>query len=360
MTVNVHTEWGPLKETVVGSVFNMTPHNIDLSFKLFFNDNIKDVLLKNSFVLQEKLIHERQEDLDVFAEKLVELGVVVHRPEKLQTISKFKTEYFEDYYSPCDNPRDQVMVVGNKIIETPCIWRKRYFENDLLKNIFSKKSTEGADWIIAPKPKMKDESFDLEYARNSKNINIDWNYYDKLEKDFEIMFDAAQCLKFGKDIIMNVANKNHELGYEWLSGVLGEKYRLHKVNFCDHHIDSMLMPLAPGKLLINSDMGAAQIEQLPPGLQKWDRIIVPEKCNKTSEHHLASGNIYTNVFPLGNNRVVVFSEKTKDEFELVKTLEKNHFDVLHIKLRHSRLFGGGAHCVTLDLHREEDFQDYLS
>jgi glycine amidinotransferase len=360
MTVNIHTEWGPLTETIVGSVFNMTPHNIDLSFKLFFNDNIKDIFVKNSSVLQEKIITERQNDLDNLAITLEALGIIVHRPDKLMSISKFTTPYFEDYYSPCDNPRDQVLVLGNKIIETPCIWRKRYFENDLLKNIFSKKSTLGADWIVAPKPLMKDESFDLEYARKSKNINIDWNHYDQLDKKFEMMFDGAQCLKFGEDIIMNVANENHKMGLRWLESIIGDTYRIHPVTLCDHHIDSMFMPLAPGKLLINPESMLSQIEQLPKALQKWDRIMVPEKCLPSAHLHLASANIYTNVLPLGNNRIMVFSEEHLEQFELVKTLERNNFEVVHVRLRHSRLFGGGAHCVTLDLNRDEKLENYFS
>jgi glycine amidinotransferase len=80
MTVNIYTEWAPLKEVIVGSVFNMSPHNIDLSFKLFFNNNIKDVFLKNSIVLQQKLIEERQQDLDDLATTLSSMGLIVHRP----------------------------------------------------------------------------------------------------------------------------------------------------------------------------------------------------------------------------------------------------------------------------------------
>ena len=360
MTVNIHTEWGPLKETIVGSVFNMTPHNIDLSFKLFFNDNIKDIFLKNSFTLQQKLIAERQEDLDNLALTLESIGIIVHRPDKLEKIEKFTTDYFEDYYSPCDNPRDQVLVIGNKIIETPCIWRKRYFENDLLKNIFQKKSKNGADWIIAPKPMMKDESFDLDYARRIENLNIDWSYYDKLEKNYEMMFDGAQCLKFGKDVVMNVANKNHELGYTWLKSVLGDSYRIHRVNLCDHHIDSMLMPLSPGKLLINSGSMKEKMNQLPAALQKWDHIVMPQTCSPTADFHLASGHIYTNVLPLGHQRVMSFSETKTPDSEFITLLESHDFEVIHVRLRHSRLFGGGAHCVTLDLNRQEDFNDYFS
>ena len=211
MSVNIHDEWTKLEEIVVGSVFNYTEHNVDLSFKLFFNDNIKDIFVKNSVKIQQKILKEREEDLNILAEVLKKLGVTVHRPKTLELVAPFETPYFKDHLSPCDNPRDQVLIIGNKIIETPCVWRKRYFENDLLKDIFYQKFMAGADWISAPRPMMKDESFDLEYAKKSSNKNIDWTYYDGLEKKFEIMFDAAQCIKLGKDIIMNVANKNHEL-----------------------------------------------------------------------------------------------------------------------------------------------------
>lgn len=360
MSVNIYTEWGPLKEVIVGSVFNMSSHNIDLSFKLFFNNNIKDVILKNSIVLQQKLIEERQQDLDDLAKTLSSMGIIVHRPKQLEKVEEFTTPNFKDHTSPCDNPRDQVFIIGNKIIETPCIWRKRYFENDLLKTIFYKKFMEGAAWISAPRPMMKETSFDLEYARETNNINIDWDHYDSLQKDYEIMFDGAQCLKFGKDILMNVANQNHQLGFNWLKSILGSEYRLHQINITDHHIDSMLMPLAPGKLLIDADKMASKIDLLPKALQSWDRIVVPEKCRPSEGLSLASTSIYTNVLPLSPNKVLIFSEQKESDFALEKILEKNKFEVVHVRLRHSRLFSGGAHCVTLDLNREEVLEDYFS
>jgi glycine amidinotransferase len=122
----------------------------------------------------------------------------------------------------------------------------------------------------------------------------------------------------------------------------------------------MLMPLAPGKLLIDNDKMISKMHLLPAALQKWDRIIVPEKCMPGEGLSLASTSIYTNVLPLGHNKILVFSEDLRPDFELVKLLEKNRFDVIHIRLRHSRLFSGGNHCVTLDLHRDEVNQDYFN
>jgi glycine amidinotransferase/scyllo-inosamine-4-phosphate amidinotransferase 1 len=47
---------------------------------------------------------------------------------------------------------------------------------------------------------------------------------------------------------------------------------------------------------------------------------------------------------------VIVDEIQKD---LIKTLEKYNFTVIPKRLRHSRTLGGGFHCVTLDLLREE-------
>ena len=67
----------------------------------------------------------------------------------------------------------------------------------------------------------------------------------------EIMIDGAQCVRFGKDILVNVATANHEAGYQWLARHCGDRFRLHRVyRMTDNHIDSIILPLRPGKLLL--------------------------------------------------------------------------------------------------------------
>lgn len=357
--VNVHTEWGPLKEVIVGSVFNLSPYNVDISFKVFFNDNVKDVLLKNSITLQSKLVQERQEDLDHLAKVLTDLKITVHRPEELKEVVSFKTPYFEDHTSPSDNPRDQVLIIGNKIIETPCIWRKRYFENDLLKKIFYQYFRAGSTWISAPRPMMKDLSYDLSYSKTNVNIN-QTEIQNQNPTEFEIMFDAAQCLKFGKDILINVSNENHRLGVKWLQGVVGSEYRLHTTELTDHHIDGMLMPIAPGKMLINCGTMPAKLDRLPKKFQSWEMIKVEVESVGDYKLNLASTNIYANVLPIAPNKIIVFNESETPDPVFSKILEKNKIEFIHVRLRHSRLFGGGAHCATLDMRRDETLEDYFS
>lgn len=358
MTINVNTEWGKLKEVVVGSCYNISDFNVEASFKLFFLKNITDSLVQNSLKLQKRMIEQRQEDLDSFASLLVSLGIKVFRPERLNEITNFKTPHFEDYLCPVDNPRDQNLIIGNEIIETACQWRRRYFENDLMKKIYYKSFEDGARWTCAPRPTMNNESFDFR--------NMSWEEDESLRNykgnisNFEIMFDGAQCLKFGRDIIMNISTYNHELGYKWLERHLGNNYKVHPVKITDHHIDGMFMPLKPGVLLINSNSMEQKLNLLPEKLRKWKIIKVPSShIEEDSATHFASENINVNVLPLDEKRVIVFTQSGEPDSKFCNELSKNGFEPINIRLRHSRMFGGGAHCVTLDLNREDSLESYL-
>lgn len=62
-----------------------------------------------------------------------------------------------------------------------------------------------------------------------------------------------------------------------------------------------------------------------------------------------------NLFSISPNLVVV----DRDQTGLIKLLEKNGLDVLSLKLRHSRMMGGGFHCVTLDIRRKGTLERYF-
>ena len=39
-------------------------------------------------------------------------------------------------------------------------------------------------------------------------------------------------------------------------------------------------------------------------------------------------------------------------------LSKNGFNIIETLLNHCEMFGGGVHCSTLDLDREDEYIDY--
>ena len=70
----------------------------------------------------------------------------------------------------------------------------------------------------------------------------------------EILFEAANTLRMGKDLLYLVSSSGNYLGAKWLQSVLGDEYKVHITNdlYRSSHIDSTLMALRPGQILMNS------------------------------------------------------------------------------------------------------------
>jgi N-dimethylarginine dimethylaminohydrolase len=49
-----------------------------------------------------------------------------------------------------------------------------------------------------------------------------------------------------------------------------------------------------------------------------------------------------------------------DQRALIALLESKDIEVIPLKLRHSRMMGGGFHCVTLDTRRRGAMESYFS
>lgn len=376
--INSYNEWSPLKEIIVGSSINYDSHELDLSFKIFFNDNAfssfaspeykkkSEMNLENKRKNQinTKYLEELNEDVEGLVSVLEGLGIKVLRPLPLKNPIEFQTPYWNATCIPALNVRDQAIILGDEILETSPQIRARYFENDLIKPVFYYYFKLGSKWTCMPKPIMTDNSFDISYVKNvNKDIITTQMVYEQNVSNFdighEIMLDGAQCLRFGKDIVINVSTNNHELGFQWLEQHLGSKFRLHKVYITDNHIDSIMLPLRPGTLMLRD---SRYLCMLPKALQTWDIIYPPEPTTNNFPSYqedqllLTSKYIDSNVLSIDENTVIVNSLSP----ELIKILERNKFNVIPVQHRHRRIFGGGFHCFTLDTVRESKLEDYLS
>jgi glycine amidinotransferase len=169
------------------------------------------------------------------------------------------------------------------------------------------------------------------------------------------MFDGAQTLRFGKDIFMNCSTENHRMGLVWLSRHLGDNYVVHEMNVTDNHIDGRVLPLRPGVLLVNRKV---KIDLLPKEMRKWDIIWYdPRELSDEKDENLmlASTSIGMNVLSLDEKKVVVQDTQKK----LIKSLEQNGFTPIPCRWRHGRIFGGGFHCMTLDIRRQSKLESYF-
>ncbi|MFI9721861.1 glycine amidinotransferase [Streptomyces sp. NPDC052396] len=377
MRLNSYDGWSPLREVILGTAENYSCHERELSFDLFFHPEMPhDQMYYPRHLppdraaakspIKRRYIDELNEDVEQMAEILASLSITVHRPARLDPgTHEVRTPAFSAGVIPALNVRDNCIVLGDEIIETAPQVRARYFETQFLKPVFADYFRRGARWSVMPRPLMTDASFDI------SRITADSPPGELLEPiadprpspydvGLEMMIDGAQCLRLGLDVFINVSTANHALGYDWLERHLAGRLRVHRLDaLATDHIDSTVLALRPGLLLVRSPQIA---ERLPKRLQSWDMIFPPEPRDnqfpvyEDDDLVLTSRYIDLNVLSVSPDTVLVNSACP----ELMRTLERHRLTVVPVRHRHRRLFGGGLHCFTLDTVREGSApEDYL-
>lgn len=341
-------EWDPLEEVIVGNPLNARYPTADPSTQLSeFPDRDLSEIPRGPF--PEQVIEETEEDLESFVKVLQDAGAVVRRPATWPHDAPFSTNAWtaQGYYNYC--PRDVLLVCGDHIIETPNVIRSRSQETFSYRELLMEYFSSGAKWYSAPQPMLLDTLFDVDATR-------------PVPKDDEPAFDAANVLRFGRDLLYLVSGTGNELGGAWLQSILGEEFRVHYLRdvYYGSHIDSTFAALRPGLILCNP----ARItdETLPDFLKEWEVIYSPPMQNNDRydadylNRSIGSKWIDMNVFSLSPDVVVV----DRDQTDLIRMLESHGLDVVALKLRHSKLLGGGFHCVTLDTRRAGRMESYFS
>ena len=286
--------------------------------------------------------------MNTFVAVLEKLGITVKRPETWPHAAKFSTIHWESegFYNYC--PRDVMLVIGDHIIETPNVIRSRSQETFSYRTMMVEYLKSGAKWYSAPKPMLLDSLFEVDPDKPTP-------------RNHEPVFDAANVLRLGRDLIYLVSGTGNEMGGEWLQTILADDYRVHflKDVYYGSHIDSTFVALRPGLMLCNP--ARINDDTLPEILKQWDVIYSPpmENTDRYDADYLSksigSNWIDMNLLSINPSLVVV----DQDQTALIKLLEKQGLDVIPLKLRHSKMLGGGFHCVTLDIRRKGTLQRYF-
>ena len=340
-------EWDPLEEVIVGNPLQARFPTADASTRLAeFPDRPVEDIPQGAF--PPWIIEETEEDLDAFVAALEVAGVTVRRPQTWPHESEFSTIHWQSrgYYNYC--PRDVLLVIGDHIIETPNVIRSRSQETFSYRELLLEYLKSGAKWYSAPKPMLLDSLFDVDMQRPTP-------------RNDEPAFDAANVLRFGRDLLYLVSATGNELGGDWLQTILGDSFRVHflKDVYYGSHIDSTFAALRPGLVLCNP--ARINNETLPDFLQQWEVIYSPpiENTDQYDAEYLSrsigSKWIEMNVFSIRPDLVVV----DRDQQALIRLLEQRGLDVIPLKLRHSKMLGGGFHCVTLDVRRAGKLERYF-
>jgi N-dimethylarginine dimethylaminohydrolase len=340
-------EWDPLEEVIVGNPLHAQFPTPDPSTRIAeFPDRSLTEIPRGPF--PQRVIEETEDDLNEFVRILERLGVTVKRPQTWPHEAKFSTIHWEahGYYNYC--PRDILLVIGDQIIETPNVVRSRALETFSYRTLLMDYMKAGAKWYSAPKPMLLDSLFEVDLAKPTP-------------RNDEPAFDAANLLRFGRDLIYLVSGTGNEVGGHWLQAILGDEFRIHflKDIYYGSHIDSTLVALRPGLILVNP--GRINDNTLPSILKQWKVIYSPpmENTDRYDPDYLSkaigSDWIDMNAFSINPNLVMV----DHNQLALIKLLEKERLDVIPVKLRHSKMLGGGPHCVTLDIRRRGTLERYF-
>lgn len=368
--INSHNEWDLLREVILGTAESQACLAFSTTGVLSEETREKiDELARQAY--PQWLIDEVNEDLEGFCDVLKQFGVKVYRPNNSSVGKTFSTPSWSAAGDRAYNMRDLHLVVGNTVIESPSQERHRYFEAFGLYDIWYHYVDAGCRWIAAPKPKLMGQ-YMLTYQEDGQK-------HQKLTED-EILFEAANVVRMGRDLLYLVSRSGNYRGAKWLQGVLGEDYRVHTAAdiYRSSHIDSTVLCLRPGLVLLNG--ARVNPQNCPKIFDRWEKIyftdIQPtpqetlefhERVRKriygtlagvgieTDLEHLASDWIGMNVLSLDPETVVVDERQPA----LIKTLEAHRLTPIPIRFRHSHLMKGGIHCSTLDTVRDSTLESYV-
>jgi glycine amidinotransferase len=347
--VSSYNEWDPLEEVVVGVVDHACIPAWHVALKAtmppsqwqFFRDN-------GGKPFPENQIAAARRDLDGFVRLLESEGITVRRPEIVDSSRPYSTPDWRSatgLYSAM--PRDILLVVGDEIIEAPTCWRSRYHEIDAYRPLLRDYFLRGARWTAAPRPLLQDELYKADYEEPSGDEPL------YVVNEVEPTFDAADFVRCGRDLFVQRSHVTNAMGIAWLARHLGSAYRIHEVPVHDKHpmhIDATLMPLAPGKLLVNSE----RLPKIPEIFRSWDVLRAPAPSS-TADFVLSSSWISMNVLMLDETRVVV----EPSEENLIRALKDWGFETIPCPFRGFNRFGGSFHCATLDTRRRGELRSYF-
>lgn len=337
---NSSNEWGNLKKVVVGSATDARVPEIDYSMRCINYADVHDETQIKSGPYPQTVIDEANEDLETFVDFLKKESVEVHRPIPFSEVR---------YYDYC--PRDIVFIHGTKQLCTPNPIRARY-----------------DNWI-----NLSQCLWDTEKDGRFDGNTIDGEYLVQAPRAFDVgdyntfcignpnilacneekpMFDAANIIRANNDLLYLVSNSGNKKGAEYLQ----EQYPDTNVHLLEGvysymHIDSTVAFLREGLMLLNPSR-IKTLDVLPEPFRNWDVIWCPEPTDigYHGDYNNASVWINMNLFSV-NSKLVALEE---NQHSLRKELEKHGIECAMLPMRHQRTLGGGFHCVTLDLIREDD------
>ena len=309
-------------------------------------------------------IEKANAQLDQLAKILEARGIQVDRPTPIQwNQSVITPDFSTQTMFGCMPPRDVLLTVGKEILSAPMSFRCRFWEYLAYQPLMQKYFDEDPDfrWEQAPRPRLTTSSYQANYF---DEITIEERLERTAALDFvtteeEPLFDAADVLRFGKDLFCQHGLTTNRRGMEWLQRHFPE-HRVHSVNFPGDpypiHIDATFVPLKPGLIINNPNRRLPDQQKKIFSENDWE-IIDAAKPAHNQPPPLCYSSVWLsmNILILDHDTVVV----EESEIYQMEQLDQLGFNVIPLAFRDAYPFGGGLHCATGDVFRKGNCDDYF-
>ena len=351
--VNSHTEWGLLEEVIIGNPAKAFANFWEpVDEMVFSNEELADIekYVKLGQPYPPAIIDAACQAVERLKVLLQSEGVFVKQVKTADYSHSFSSPHWQVKSGFCSaNPRDPFIIIGDQIIETPMSARSRYFEGNAYHDLFQEYADLGARWVSAPRPLLLDELYNKDYELEDSPTPY-------VLTNIEPVFDAADFVRCGRDIIGQLSNVTNQAGVDWLQTHLGSDYKIHLIKSLDPkpvHIDTTLMPLCPGKVLVNPVF--TDISKLPDIFKSWQVLQTPKPVPYKVLPRMMSDWISMNTLMLDEKRIVVEERQTP----LITALKGWGFDPIPCAFEDYYPFVGGFHCATLDIRRQGQLESYF-
>lgn len=303
--IHSYNEWDPLQEVVVGRADFANWPTDDPVFAL---ESTKTTWRETAVpigAVPDWIIDEANEDLDILAATLEQMGIVVHRP----TAINFQER--GGMYNYC--PRDRLLIHGSTVVDPAMMYPCRDMESEALEQVIYRADT-----------------------------------VHRMPRNDGMILDAANILRLNDTMLFLESASGNRKAAQWLQYKFPD-VRVEVCNFYSGvHIDSTIVPLREGLVIVNASR--VNMETLPGVFHNWEVIWIDEVVAQGFyQYPYASQWIALNMLVIDPYTVIV----DRHQIKLIKILESYNFTVIPLELRHSRTLGGGFHCVTLDMIRTD-------
>ncbi len=356
-------EWDPLRHVIVGVATDshIPPPEPALDAKVPENSSMRGQHGRRP----QETIDRGNELLDRFAEQLRNRGIRVDRPTPIDFSDAVQTPDFRTGSQfGCMPPRDVLLTVGQEILEATMSYRCRWFEYLCYRPLLQQYWEQDPDFRheAAPKPRLTDRDYHPDYLSDSigEEKRLEWTarkFFVTTEE--EPLFDAADVLRMGRDLVVQHGFTTNLKGIEWLRRHFPD-HRVHAVNFPGDpypiHIDATFTPLRPGLILNNPRRRLPEEQRGMFERNGWEIVdAAPPAHNEPPPLCYSSVWLSMNVLVIDTRTVCV----EKSEVYQAEQMDRLGMEVIEVELRDAYAFGGGLHCATADVRREGSCEDYF-